>query len=361
MDFELKYKAVFLAHGGARIGMGHILRCLSLARQFRRESFEVKFISKYPEGISCIQENGFAVCSIPNTDSACTGFEYGTEKELEKDLFYIEGILKKEMPSILIVDSYLVNCSFFEQIKRYTNKLVYIDDIYAFDYPVDCIINGNITGEHMNYKKVLPEQEFLLGLPFNLIREEFQNLPERTAEKYPKSILITTGGADPEHVTLKIIQILSQIPIINDMKLHVVIGAAFQPSYIQELEESTKKHTKINYYKTPKSMSELMQKSDFAISAGGSTIYELFACGVIPFAFCYAENQRMLLNLAEEKGCLYQLGGYEELNLETMQDLLEKVYFNYPLRKQMVKKIQSMVDGRGTHRIVEFMKLFLLN
>lgn len=33
-----------------------------------------------------------------------------------------------------------------------------------------------------------------------------------------------------------------------------------------------------------------MRKSDLAITADKSTVYELFACGVIAFSFIYGDN-----------------------------------------------------------------------
>lgn len=43
---------------------------------------------------------------------------------------------------------------------------------------------------------------FLLGTEFAPLREEFQNLPDRTVKKRAKEILISAGGADLEHISV---------------------------------------------------------------------------------------------------------------------------------------------------------------
>jgi len=53
------------------------------------------------------------------------------------------------------------------------------DDLNKFVYPVDVLINGNITAPALNYAKYSDDELMLLGLKYNLIRDEFKNLPER--------------------------------------------------------------------------------------------------------------------------------------------------------------------------------------
>lgn len=50
-----------------------------------------------------------------------------------------------------------------------------------------------------------------------------------------------------------------------------------------------------------KKMSELMQQCDMAVSAAGSTLYELCACGMPTITYVLADNQKLEKVLYVEK------------------------------------------------------------
>jgi len=51
--------------GSANIGMGHIMRCLSLAKGFRNAGANVYFLSRFEQGISRIRQDNFEVLEMP--------------------------------------------------------------------------------------------------------------------------------------------------------------------------------------------------------------------------------------------------------------------------------------------------------
>jgi len=63
------------------------------------------------------------------------------------------------------------------KLKPHVRKLCYIDDLNKFVYPVDVLINGNITAPALNYAKYSDDELMLLGLKYNLIRDEFKICP----------------------------------------------------------------------------------------------------------------------------------------------------------------------------------------
>ena len=100
------YKVFIRADGGARIGMGHVMRCLSLGKMFLKKGYEVAFISKYEEGKKTIRTNGFDVISLSATKKGNmqSGFFYGDPEELKNEQEELINILKDEKADILIVD-----------------------------------------------------------------------------------------------------------------------------------------------------------------------------------------------------------------------------------------------------------------
>ena len=63
--------------GSPFIGMGHVMRCLSLAAVLRQSGHNVEFISRFEPGLSRIREQGFAVQHV------MAGLPDGAGKEFE--------------------------------------------------------------------------------------------------------------------------------------------------------------------------------------------------------------------------------------------------------------------------------------
>lgn len=354
------YKIIFIAHGGRNIGMGHIIRSMSLAHEFRLHNYEVTFISRYETGQKVLLENGFHLIPINGKEINVDEFYYGSKYELEQDLRVIPEILLSEMPDIVAVDSYNVTTEFFFEIAPFTKCLIYIDDIASFSYPVDIIINGNISAALLKYEKLSENQQLLLGLKYNLIRQEFSNIPRRKVSKKCKSIMISTGASDPHNMTYKILNMLLNSDRISSYSINIVIGKGFKDHAVKQIKELALLNPFVSLYENPPKMSKIMLQSDLAITAGGSTIYELFACGVITFAFIYADNQKNLVETAEQKGYLFNMGYYNRLDEKVMIENITMVSENYSLKKNIVEKIQSVIDCKGTHRIVKVVDAFML-
>ncbi|NLM12294.1 MAG: UDP-2,4-diacetamido-2,4,6-trideoxy-beta-L-altropyranose hydrolase [Epulopiscium sp.] len=310
-------KILIRADGGKTIGMGHIMRTSVLAEELKQFA-EVSYVclegEEFDLGVSYLKQNGYAV------------LRFSKEELLNrlKDIAY----------DCIIVDSYNVDVSFFKSLKRKGTLLGYIDDLKQEEYPVDFIINQNPYALDLNYKKEKYMKTFL-GLQYVLLRKEFQNQAKRHINPVCKDILVTVGGSDINRITEKII--LNILKGELDVNLHVVIGPAFPKKYLETFNQP-----RVKLYHNP-TMSDLMKKCDLAISACGSTVYELAACGTPTIGIVVADNQIM----ASEK--LKQLGIIKVSNIETILDSIKEM--TYEKRLEMSTKGQTLVDGLGAKRL----------
>lgn len=355
-------KITFIAHGSKQLGMGHIMRCCSLAETFRQNGWEVFFFSKFYLGGDFIKQKGFSVEIWEKEDSKeeCEEFYFGEEKELETDMAWMWPFLLEQKPDVIFLDSYNVNIWFFQKLKEFAKCLVYLDDLAAWDYPVDIILNPNVDAKEKGYAQFHKQEKCLLGPKYNLLRGEFSGISRREAKEEVKNILITTGAADPKNMTKVLLELCQNL--CPQATYHLIIGSAFQRKKEWE-KEATKK---VKVYQSPKRMSEIMLQCDIAVSAGGSTIYELAACGVPTLAFLYSENQRGVVEYLSRREYLVNIGEYQKLR-EKDKDALEKFSLqwseivNQKKRQIMIKKQQKLFDGKGTKRVVKEIERFLEN
>jgi UDP-2,4-diacetamido-2,4,6-trideoxy-beta-L-altropyranose hydrolase len=312
------------AEGGSKIGMGHIMRTLVLAKELSLKN-EVFYICKdsmaNKSGIFKIKKSGFKVIIFK-------------ENILE--------ILSNINIDILITDSYDVSEKYFLETKNIVKYTVYIDDINSFDYPVDLIINQNINAEDFHYN----QKYKLLGLKYLMIREEFRNLPEKHINKYVKDIMITMGGSDTVNFTKTLLEWIKDL----DFKFHIVIGPSFQDvNYFKSMHFSNMKF----YFDA--NMVDIMKKCDIAISASGSSMYELLASGVPSLSVIMADNQISISKKLDDMNISESLSWYNKLNIDTFIDRLNNLCNNYNLRKKRSVMGQKLIDGFGARRIADFL------
>lgn len=344
-------RVYFIAHGNDKVGMGHIMRTISLAEAFRECGHDVSFFSRYKQGLDIITNKGFDVKKLPepNGDVKRSGFFYGRQEELERDPDVIHDGLT-ERTDLIVLDSYNVTSLYLKKLRNLTKCLAYIDDLNAFSYPVDILINGTASADEMRYKEK-QEAKLLLGVKYNLLRKEFKEINKRETKMSISDIIITTGNSDPFHMTEKLLKYLMYDRSFRTYQYHVIVGAGFEKNIWMDKEIA--ENRRIFLYDNPSNMPEIMLKCDMAVTAGGSTLYELAACGVPAVVFAYADNQLVQIKALEKKGLLRYLGKYSEVDGHSLLENAVYLKEHLEYRKGMIKQLQVLVDGNGAYRIVK--------
>jgi len=311
--------------GGKDIGMGHIMRTMALTNDLKKDE-EVKrvfYITKNNlSAVNKLKENDFEVITIEK--------DLSYEEEIEK----VKEIIKKEEVNKLITDSYDIDQNYLIEMRKVVDKLVTIHDYAPFAFPSHVVINGNAYAEDLDYESYYGDTEFLLGTDYLLLREEFRNLPEIEVRDKVQNILVTVGGYDLRNLTPKIIKALNSIDFdsideryIDKENLHidVVIGPSFD-NVDQIVLEVKKSNLNISLNFNVKKMSELMIKSDIAISSGGSTLYELATTKTQALVILQAENQKKVAEKLDGKSFINL--GFEEnfLNIKDRIKVLIKKF-----------------------------------
>lgn len=374
---------VIRADANSKIGMGHVMRCLSVADALLKRGEEVLFVTADDTPVPLLTKKGIPY-RVLHTDYADMEAElpklWNALSELPQGPGVPEAALPQKNTSIL-VDSYYVTEKYLAALKKRITT-IYMDDIYAFSYPVDMLINYNIYGEEMGYEKdaAFADTKLLLGTEYVPLREEFsagagyaqsrkellaetenvtpaEDRLHQTAEQGRTAdggILITTGGSDSFNLAGQLLMEAMKYDALKEKEYHVVSGS-LNP-HIGELQALAQKHENIHIHCNVTNMAELMAESKVALSAGGSTLYELCAMGVPVIAFSFAENQERLVQTFVKRGIAQYGGNYRTDGNKMIQNTiagLETLLEDKNLRSEYRKKARTLVDGKGAERIAE--------
>ena len=338
---------LFRADGNPKIGSGHIMRCLSLADAFQEAGHDSLFVTASGHLQSLIEGRSYG-CHVLHT-------EYD---HMERELDVFLPLLQEKQPAFLILDSYFVTPAYMRALTQEA-PLVYIDDMNAFDYPADVVANYNIYAEDMAYP---PGKKYLRGPKYTPLRREFQNVPQKEKRQDVKDILLLTGGTDLEHVVLTLLRHLREHPLSEGITLHIVLGALNQDA--AEIEQEAEHFPNVRLYRNITNISELMQACDVAISAAGTTLYELCACGLPTVTYILADNQIFPAEAFERAGLMLCAGDVRG-NVDFAEELflqVKRLIDDASLRRGMAEEMQNVVDGAGAKWLVkELKRLFSKN
>lgn len=347
------------------IGTGHVMRCLAIADEFRRKSEDVTFLIADERAEKIITDFGFlAICLNSKWD------------DMESELAIMLQFIRETHMKVLLVDSYYATRKYLEKLHQYI-KLIYIDDLNAFVYPVDMVINYHIYAEKFNYKENYRlaglGTEFLLGCEFVPLRIEFRNVHSKRnnglsdwageelggLSSCEKTILITSGGTDQYNVVCRLLDRLKEQAWFEKTQFHVILGRFHQ--HEPEIRKQWSYCKNVFLHKNVQNISRYMSMCDFAVTAGGSTVYELCACGIPAVIYTLADNQHEIAREFDIKGVMPWCGDIRQdmpSCIEHAINYLESLYYENEVLQEKSIQLQSVVDGYGAVRIVE--KIFSL-
>jgi UDP-2,4-diacetamido-2,4,6-trideoxy-beta-L-altropyranose hydrolase len=283
---------------------------------------------------------------------------------LHTDFREMENELEKMIPMIqsidtewIFVDSYYVSRAYFECLRECC-KVAYMDDLAMFAYPVDGLINYNVYAPDIGYKELYQKENVnfpktILGINYAPLRDEFRNVPFREQNIQCKKVLLSTGGADPIHLVLDFVNYIIAELAEDKFEFHVILGA-INPDK-DKINQLASQCDSLIIHQNVENMVELMTSCDIAVSAAGSTLYELCACGIPTITYVLADNQISGAEAFQERNLMVNLGDARES--EHLPELIYRAICeldkNFEKRKSLSQRMHNLVDGLGAERMTE--------
>lgn len=322
-----------------QIATGHMMRCLSIADALRDLGEQVTFILADEQAINLLKQRGYDAIVL-----------HTQWNDMDGELQGLSQMIQNEQIEKLLIDSYLVTPQYLAKLSE-SVKTVYIDDMNLFDYPVDAIICYANYWKKFNYPIEQVEKHYYVGTKYVPLKSVFWNCGKKVIAEQPEKLLVLTGGSDPYHVSELI---LNCIDLYKFRNIDVICGM-YNTDY-RRLVKHYKKYVNIRFHQAVNNIEAYMQNADIAISAGGTTLYELCACGTPTISYSFADNQWYNVRQFEEDGVIDYAGDARVDDIVgNIMFYLEKYRADFQLRKSRSERMQKMVDGKGATRIAKIL------
>lgn len=314
------------------IATGHVMRCLAIADEFLSHGKKSTFIVADKMAADFIRSRGY--------DTILLHSDYD---KMESELEELKSLIEKYSIEELIVDSYSVTDKYFKELKKVTH-VTYIDDMNSFFYDVKRIIApGNWIPKEEYYKRYEGSDVLLcLGTSYVPLRKEFY---EPVGNHDKADVMITTGGTDTYEMALRLLDRISELH--GEWRVVAI-------SSNEKVQDKYKTgYENISVLSGISNMAEIMTGSKTAISASGTTLFELCACAVPTVCFSFADNQLEFAGTMGREGIM-EYAGDARKSSTIVDDIIEKIEFlmyNDEKRRELASRMVKLVDGMGTYRI----------
>lgn len=329
---------VIRADANREIGSGHVMRCLSIADALRREGQQVCFLTADESAAGLLRARG-QMFRVLHTDY----------RRMEGELEKLEALLAQEQGDFFLADSYFVTPEYFRRVGQRL-PVGYLDDKCRLDLPVDLLINYNIFAEAPLYEGACAA-ELLLGPKYAPLRAEFAGGAWQVRERALR-VLVTTGGGDRYGLAGQIL--LRSLALQETAALEYCVVSGAYNVHLEELKSLERQYPNVKIYSNVSNMRDLMEDSDIAVTAGGSTMYELCAVGVPMVCFSFVDNQERIVEGFVKKGLVSFGGNYLLQGGAMAAEAAENIALlagDRALREEYSRRLKAVTDGRGAERI----------
>ncbi len=317
---------VLRVDGSEQIGYGHAVRCLALVQAWRDQGGSASVVCAcLPKAVrkEFIKEQ-VQIIDLPQADSAT-------------------ALMLKAFESAewVVFDSYDLPGATRDLARVRAPRVGMIDDFSRSVRPVDVdlLIDQNLGATETSYASD-HIGSLALGPEFALLRRCFGSPGElrRPVDTKRLNILVSLGGSRRPEIAKAMVRTTRVLTNLGHQV--TAVGPDFGPSD-----------------RTFNLLPQLLPDFDLAISAAGSTVWELLWAGVPLVAIPIAENQVPIASHLAEVGAAEHLPvtmpDFRTALLETAVALIN----NPDRRAQMAVNGRDLVDGLGAQRAVKKMRL----
>ena len=346
-------EVLFRVNAGLDVGLGHLSRCLNIAREISSYFPVSFFIHTHTQG---------SVDKYLKEVASDIGFHtlfFFEEDDMDTDIALIVDYVQK-YDAYLVLDHYQVNVKYQLRLKKANIHWMQLDSHAAQLFYADIVQHGSPGATDSLYKDLHGTDNgiFLLGPKYVIVNEVFTALHQVAKVRQTLSkVFISFGGGYAKGALKKYLgKIASDYP---SLELCVVFRSNHpDKEYFEKLVDI---HHNIHLYVDYDSIPELMLSCDLAILASGGMSYEAATLGLPSILIALEDNQHINLAGCSRLGISCSLGVIEQVSVEQLCSTIAEIKDDESRLAEMSKCALEHFDGKGVLRIVDILKQQMIN
>jgi UDP-2,4-diacetamido-2,4,6-trideoxy-beta-L-altropyranose hydrolase len=361
-------RVFFRVDASSEIGSGHVIRCLTLAKELGSRGAECVFIMRQHFGhmLSRISSEGFKTMSLPLANEPCRTNAQSTESPYElwlgscwqDDANQVKACIGETECDLLIVDHYGIDFRWETMLRSNCKQLFVIDDLANRSHNCDLLLDQNLVGGSTDrYRTQVSDNcTMLLGPYYALLQQEYVTARQSLSRKKTfRNVLVYFGAVDSNNLTG---QVISAFLLLDKSDLRLkVVTSSLNPS-LDMIKKQVYKHPRISLFTELSSLAPLMLEADIAVGASGATSWERCCMGLPSLVVSLAENQVEIAKELDRIGLARWLGSKEDMSMEVFKAaLLEALSMNDTAVAAWSNSCLQVVDGFGTARVADVLML----
>jgi len=286
----MRKNVLFRVDGGNvySVGMGHVYRCVRIAKQLARRRIDCSFIMKnYPEGIDFVRSAGFAPIVLD------TAVEVGDEVDRTLSI-------ASDKKSFLFVDLRLTKKRLVDSAMKDNVVTVVYEDISTEELAPSVLFNPSpVAGNEERYHK--KGTQYLLGEDYLVLDPEIMHHKRAVFSPDIRRVFLCFGGADPINLSSRVLRIL--LSRDEDVGIDLAIGPAFRE--FEAIDGTVTRHDKKNRTNRIVGNNRLAAISAFceaAMTSGGTCLFEAISQNIPTLALPTIYSEALIVSKMMDEG-----------------------------------------------------------
>lgn len=380
----------------ARMGTGHLKRCLALAQALQTAGAAVHFVVRPIDAVAdqvldgtpwpvhwLSQPANEATVEPPTPFLATAGAAPPTHPDepphapwagvnWAQDARETIAALQGQPPDWLVLDHYAFDARWHQAVTQALgSRLLVIDDTADRSVAADALLDQNwhadhrakyagrcvdpyakeCAGDRANHRaRQRPTApRWLCGPRFALLGSAYQSAPRHHAQPKVRSIGIFMGGTDPGGISARVLASCREAGFAGEIE---VASTSANPQ-LADLQAACASAPPTTLLLDAPDLAGFFARHDLQIGAGGSATWERCCIGAPTIALALADNQHAVVPALAELGALRaaSLPGAALANAPPLADVLRELLADAPERAALAERAAALVDGRGAQRV----------
>lgn len=338
---------VFRCDASPQIGIGHLMRCRSLA------------YALHDMGVQCHMIGPSETYKIYKDQQVfMTWLAVEEAFNVNDDAKALVEFAKSVRANTLVLDDYRVDEIYQRILFEAGLHWLQFDGAFQNRLWADWVVNANPLADAEAYSGLIvnPLTKLLTGPQYAILRPEFPPSVFKPDDRPIERVVVTFGGGD-DRGGIEFVLNTMLADFMAPLQFIIVSGKSNPRNQGLQNWVTNYGAERIELLVEPDRISDVFANSDLAIMAGGTTVYEAACCRLPMILITIADNQLLQAQALAKQGMALYLGRLETVSAGCLVDAVNHLVKDAKLCSQMRQKAGATVDGRGAYRVAKQLML----